>query len=632
MTSARNIHRILTLLATLLLTASLRQPVAAQEPESTTGKAFSDAQHLYNDGKPAEALTAFQQFESQYKLSVMVPQALYLQGCCCFSLHKYRDAVDTFARLVKAYPTAPIIPEAILKEAECYRELKNYPKALVVYRQFEAQYPKHEMLPQAMLGEAWTIFRQNDLKTAGDIAQEVRSRFANDSIASVEALFLLGQILTTKKNSDDAEKVYQQLAASDSPRATQALYLAGETMFDAKRYTNAIAYYERFLSASRTVPAVHALITFRIAACYYGLQDFARARDNFTAFLQQYPADERAPDALFRLGRSYFQLSQNTNDPRMVRENLAGAVTNYELIRSKFPDSELLPEVTFQLGYLYAYLGAEDIDKSVTSFQEFANRWPDNRLVPEALYQIARNESAQSKFDAAIRAYKQLIDKYPKHDLAPFAACEIAAVYRTVGSDMLRKEQFAQARDAFQKSLALFPNDTRTTPLAQLGLGEACLGLSQFAGAEKAFNQILTANPQNTVAQLGLAKAYLAQGKTSFSNAKTVDLLNKVMASAKGENAGEAAFLLGNYFFNLRDNEKENKKAALAYYLRVALLTSGPCGEEAAFRTGQCHKVLGNTEAARGAFQAYLRRFPTGRFAADARQDLDSLPTSSPQS
>jgi len=620
MTPLRTTHRLLAVLASLLL-----QTAVAQEPESVTEKALNEARLLYSDGKMAEALTAFQQFENQYKLSASVPQAIYHQGWCWIGLHKYQNAVDTFARLVKAYSAAPIIPEAILQEADCFQALKLYPKAVDLYRQFETQYPQHKLLLGAMLGEAWALLRQNDLKTARDVVQKIRSQFPDDTVAVGGTSLILGQILTTEKNYDDAEKVYQQLAASDSPRATQALYLAGEAMFDAKRYTNAIAYYERFLSASTAGPDLRASTLFRIAACYYGLQDFARARDNFTAFLQKYPADERVPDALFRLGRSYFQLSQNTNDPKMVRVDLAGAVTNYELIRSRFPKSELLPEVTFQLGYLYAYLGAQDAAKSLALFQEFVERWPENHLVPEALYQIARNEFTQSRFAAAIAAYQQLIDKYPNHDLAPFAIHEIAAVYFAAGRVMLRQEQFAQARDAFQNSLALSPTDTRTVTLTQIGLGEACLGLNQLDDAGKAFNQILTTNPQNTAAQLGLAKVYLAQGKNSSTNAKAVDLLNKVMAGARGENANEAAFLLGNYFFNLPENEKENKKTALAYHLRVALLTSGSRGEEASFRSGQCHKVLGNTEAARSAFQAYLRRFPTGKFVADAKQELASL-------
>jgi len=625
MTLIRNMCRLLPVLVLLLL------PTArAQETESPIAKAFADARQLYDNGKITEALAAIQQYESENKFSTTIPQAIYFEGWCQIGLHRYQEAADAFDRLIKTYPATSFTPEAILKEAECYRELKNYAKALDLYRQFETHYPKHELLPQAMLGEAWTLFRQNDLSTARNIVEKLRAEFPNDAIASLDSQFLLYQILAAEKNYDDANKIYQQIAASDNPRATDALFVQAETPFASGQFQEALDRFQKF-AAINNDPRLHETTDFRIATCYYGLHDFSRARDNFMAFLQKYPTGKLVPDALFQLGRSYFEISQKATDPKMVQANLANAAKNYELIRANFSKSELVPEVTFQLGYLYAYLGAHDAAKSFGLFQEFVRRWPENLLVPEALYQIAHNEFTQSKFTAAIASYQQLIDKYPDHNLAPFAVHEIAAVYRAVGSAMLRQEQFAAARDAFQNSLALYPADARTATLAQIGLGEACLGINRLDDAEKTFKQILTANPQNTDAELGLAKVYLSQGKDLPANAKAVDLLNKVMASAKGENANEAAFLLGDYFFNLQDNKKENKKTALAYDLRVALLTSGPRGEEAAFRSGQCHKVLGNTEAARSAFQAYLRRFPTGKFIADAKQELASLPAPTQQ-
>jgi TolA-binding protein len=793
MTSARNSSRLVSFLAALLLsTISL----LAQKPGSATEEAFNDAQGLYHNGKLPEALAAFQQFESQYQLSASVTQAMYLQGWCWIGLHKYREAAEVFGRLVKSYPIASIVPEAMLKEAECYRELKNYPQALDIYHQFETQYPQHKLRPQALLGMAWALFQQGDQNTAKNIAQKVRSQFPDDNIASVDALFLLGQILTVEKNYDEADKLYQQIPSqTDNPRIAENLYLAGEAMFDARRYTNAIAYYERVqsdpdlrASAAFRIANCYQLVgrldeaitdyrqflktwpdnqfaeqaqfafiqvlterheptdaesesrvfqekypnspfatdvlflraealfasgrfqesldrfqkfaaagknaqlletaDFRIAACYYGLHDFSHARDNFIAVMKKHPNSKLTPDALFRLGRSYFEISRQATDPATIHTNLVDAINNYEIIRARFANSESVSEVTFQLGHLYTYLSPPDLDKAVARFQEFVNRWPGNGLVPEALYQIARNQFAQSQFAAAIATYQQLIDKYPDGDFASFAVYGIvdsyrkaknsndvyatlnqftaqknanvriaaatsiielaldendaqrayaaavkllvdpeknhlpAASYVAVGDAMLRYEHFAQARDAYQKFLTLYPNDTRTTPHAQIGIGKASLALNQLNDAEKAFDQVIATNPHDPDAELGLAKIYLARGS---ANLKTVDLLNNVMANAKGNNTGEAAFLLAGYFLNLRGNEKENTKTALAYYLRASLMISGPDGEEAAFHTAQCHKALGDVEAARSAFQAYLRRFPNGKLAADAKQELASL-------
>src|SRR5262249_10622805 len=136
-----------------------------------------------------------------------------------------------------------------------------------------------------------------------------------------------------------------------------------------------------------------------------------------------------------------------------------------------------------------------------------------------------------------------------------------------LGNAMLHRDQFAPARDAYQKALDHYPGDARNTLLARLGWAKSELGLNQIDGAESAFNQVIAADPDatsRTEAELGLAMVDLmrgyALGPNEASNIRAVDRLNKVMASAKGEEASEAAYMLANYFFSFTDNEKENKK------------------------------------------------------------------------
>jgi len=979
MTAARSMLSVVGLSAILLLSECFTpRVVVAQERESPTAKAFNDAHQLYDSGKVAEALVAFQKFEGQYKFSIFVPQAIYFQGWCFANMQKYPQAITVFDRLFQGYPTTTVMPEAMLKQAECYRAVTNYAKALQLCREFEAMYPKHELRPQALLGEAWARFRLNDLKSSRDIIEKTRTEFPNDPVVSLASQLLLGQILTAEKDYDGARKVYEQIAAQQNdPRTTEGLFLAGESMFDARRYEDAIRFYkcvpstsnliERIqrrindleahhgtstayeiqlsdlrqlqnkfeagpdlhtsallrtarcyqllgrlvdakvayrefldtypndplavqgrLALSQVLAEIHQLdeaeatskglqkkypdstlatdamflqaetafaagqfqealnryqrfaastknlqnlevADFRIAACHFGLKDFGKARDEFDAFLQHHPNSPMTPDVVFRIGRSSFELSRVATDPKVVQANIRDAIRYFEQIRANFPTSELIPEATFQLGYLYASLAAQDVDKtatvnyekSVASFQEFVNRWPTHHLVPEALYQIGRSQFAQRKIDAAITAYEQLVDKFPDDELSPYAAygiadcsaaegksdqmvatlrdfvkrypndvragnalyrialqlesekkldeavtayrdvishaaaasrltndlrdaavaselhiaeilngretirdtvadcvefldkfqkepvavhamiAQIAALYRNsnrsedayamldqlttryphnadvrvaaltgtielalgkhdaqrayagtrklladperdrlpsvsylaIGNALITRGEFAHARAAFQECVTLYPNDARTLPLAQLGLANADLNLNQLDDAENSFNQVLAANPQGPLfaqAQLGIAEVCLARGRDKGpmdpQNVLGVELLNKVMAAAEGDTASKAAYALGNYFFQFTDNEKENKKTALAYYLRVALQAGGPIGEEAAFRTGECHRALENIEAARSAYLAYLRRFPNGQFSEQAKKELESLP------
>jgi TolA-binding protein len=411
----RILRRHLSLLVACLVLA-LTTALRAQETDSPIDKAFADARKRYDEGRFADALTVIQRYESENKFSTTLPRAIYFEACCHIRLHKYQEAADTFNHLIRTYPASPLVPPAILQEAECRRDAKSYPRAVALYRQFETQYPSHEMLPQAMLGEAQALFQQNDLNAASTIAETIRARFPNDAKVGLGSQFLLGQILMVQKNYVAAGEVYQQIVTNHNPSVPAALFLQAET---------------RFASGQ-----------------------FQAARDEFTVFLQRHAESNLVPVALFRLGRCDFALSQKATTPKAAQAYLADAVKNYELIREKFPSSELLPEVTFQLGYLHAYLDIGDTAKSLTLFQEFVQRWPKDPLVPEALYQIAHNEFAQSKFDAAISTYQQLIHKYPNRELAPFAVRELADVNRTVRRDMPRQGHFAQTQDAFQNSPA----------------------------------------------------------------------------------------------------------------------------------------------------------------------------------
>ena len=73
-------------------------------------KAYECARALYDGGKVGEALAAFQAFESQYRLSAVMPQVIYLQGWCWADLQKYHEAINTFDRLRMATRPPPSSP------------------------------------------------------------------------------------------------------------------------------------------------------------------------------------------------------------------------------------------------------------------------------------------------------------------------------------------------------------------------------------------------------------------------------------------------------------------------------------------------------------------------------------------
>ncbi len=169
------------------------QTPAPATAEPTSQEAFAAAVKLYENGKWVDALSAFQKFAEDFKFSDAVPQAIYYQGWCWFNIKRYQESATVFEKLIRSYPTSSLVQEATLKQAECYRQLEDHAKAGSIYHEFQKKYSKHELAPQAMLGEAWMQYRQKNFAAAKAIAQNVRSQFSTDPVASLDALFLLAQ-------------------------------------------------------------------------------------------------------------------------------------------------------------------------------------------------------------------------------------------------------------------------------------------------------------------------------------------------------------------------------------------------------------------------------------------------------
>ena len=212
------------------------KPAAPAKPATsikTAAKAFEEAQQFYSDGNWVGALDAFQKFATNYPYSSAVPTARYYQGWCWANQGQYQQAANVLQSLITStYSNHEIVAEATLKQAECYRELNEITKAIELYRRFQKLYPSHEMLPQALLGEAWALYRGKNSAGAKALIRLVQSRFFDNPEVTLNALFLLGQVLTEDRDFVGAAKVYKEISRQRfNPRAAQAMYLAAEAAF-----------------------------------------------------------------------------------------------------------------------------------------------------------------------------------------------------------------------------------------------------------------------------------------------------------------------------------------------------------------------------------------------------------------
>ncbi len=406
---------------------------------------FETARKLYQDGQWQEALTAFQKCETTHPFSATVPDAINYEGWCWLNLHRFEDAATAFARVLRDYPTAPVAAEATLKKAECHRALKQFDQAEQLYREFPTKYPQHALIAQAMVGEAATRFDSHDYAAAETAVRTLLGRFPNQ----LDALFLLGQVLTKEERYEDADKVYHDLldrhpndrvaeqagfsliqslaqrgqleqASAEietykkrypkSGLIESAMLIQAEALFGQQNYKEALPLYEQTLLGAKD-PQAAETIQFRIASCQFNVEQFDKARDGFAGVVEKYPQGKLAPDALFHLGQTYSEIARRTNDPKIAQPHPVEATKAY--------------------------------DKAVASFQEFVQKWPGNSLVPEALYQIASAHADERKFPEMVESLRQYAKRYPNH-------VHVADALYTIGTQLEAQKKPDEAMAAYR--------------------------------------------------------------------------------------------------------------------------------------------------------------------------------------
>jgi tetratricopeptide (TPR) repeat protein len=309
-------------------------------------------------------------------------------------------------------------PVALLRIGNCYQQLGKPEEASVVYQFILDMYPLEKLSK-------------------------------NEKPIHENAHYRLIQTLNERKQplkADEMAALFKQ-KFPDTDLNADANFTQAEAKFGTRDFKGALPLYQESLTKVKDAQVLE-VVDFRIPSCYFELEDFEQAVKGYDTFRTKHPNSKYAPTALFLIGRARFMIARNSSDQATAKKNLADAVTAFEDVRKNYPTFDNLPILTFQLGYLYSFLGAYDIDpktgkpaspanydKAIAAYQEFLEKWPETKnadeqlLAPEAWFQIAQAQAALQKPTEAIKAYQTLIEKYPNSVLAPEAAYNIGGAY-----------------------------------------------------------------------------------------------------------------------------------------------------------------------------------------------------------
>lgn len=113
--------------------------------------------------------------------------------------------------------------------------------------------------------------------------------------------------------------------------------------------------------------------------------------------------------------------------------DFAGARLHYRAIVERFPSSQILPDVLYQIGRGFAL--EDNVDQAIKWFERVQTEFPDHPTAPDALSQEASAYARLGKTKEAVSRYRKIIEKYPDHARLDRAYLNIVDALRDAGED-----------------------------------------------------------------------------------------------------------------------------------------------------------------------------------------------------
>ncbi len=633
------------------------------------------------------------------------PEELLAAASALYDVKRYKDAAPKLEAFLANYPTHEKVGPAALALGRCRSELKEFKKAVPAYEKaIASKNPAVLVMAQLGLGES-AVYGEMFEKAPPALEAALKAPLKPEQAAL--ALYWLGQAYFELKRYPSAEEAYERVLKEHSavefadgaafgsgmaalrqdkaeiarqrlmgfvekyPKSDdhdRGVLVLAEIDLDAKRYKEARAGFARLVDEKTTDPEIAKSAEDGLATVLLNQGDYQAAVPRLEALLAKRPVgDVQHQRIALSLGHARYHLK------------------NYDLAFTAYADASAATDEGIASESLYwagnAAMGANKPAEGAAQFAKLVSRFPKNTLASKAQLKSGDALSSAKQTDAALVAYKAVLDNYagtpqaaearssmldlvdaiadgaklaaaisqlPAADRGP-STLRLARIYlddkkyvevvstltefmksnpqpELAGEGQLR---IGQAQDSLQKApaaIAAYSEAVKISPNApwvvdaQGRLAWLYLDAKQPAESERSALAALALKPDpqgEQQARLALVQAQLDQEKWDPA-LETSRLLLSLKPSP------ETTMSL--VYTQAWVNEKKGKaEDAVPFWERiVAEFPKSEYAAEALVRVGDARLKASKFEDARDRYAALLTGFPRSTFASEARFKLGS--------
>ncbi len=438
-------------------------PLRRGEGAPSVDAQFKQAVELYNKENYPEALRQFK------KVLLRQPGhagAYYYAGLIRYREKQYRHALINFQKAL-AYPELGYNAHFYL--GKIYGEQKNYAKAvdhlfryisLTNYEVGKNEAKELIRLYRELGGAAVSdAVEQGSIANAGKAdslpstrepypALEIRidsllTMLTVDTLSDLGHQLLSGIHLFIEGKYDDAVREFKKILA-DHPSgnvAVHCLYNTGICYMKLRLFKDAENQFQQILDRHPNHPAAPKCLFFKCIS-YSERAESATAEKLLRKFIQQYRAHEWIGNAWEKLGDVYVDMEQH----RKAIDAYTQAINLFQRVTDKVA-------ALFKQGKAYQELGngARGVEcfRRAIEIGEKANVF---LRVPDCYYRIADEYYRIKEYEKALEYYTKATRKYPSFQETPWGLFQIGSINKNIG-------KYQEAIKAFKDLIKRYPDD-----------------------------------------------------------------------------------------------------------------------------------------------------------------------------
>lgn len=412
---------------------------------------------LYNLGNTADALPYLRKYvaEAQSPRS----SAFYILGVDDYENGRYSEAID---RLQKAVGDTDLTGQSsYLYLGQCYAKMGDTNAAILAFEKAS------KMDFDASVTEAaaynYIVARMDGGRVPFANSVDMMEDFLRKYPRSQYADAVRESLVTGYMSSSDYESALRILNSIAEPSQTMlaakqnVLLVLGSREYQAGDTETALGYFRQGASIETSNENVAAQCRLWAANCYYDLDQYAEAADNYLAYLNSSDADsQNRIAAYYNLGytrlrqqrytegyKDFIRVAENTEAEPATRADAYNraadclycqrefdrAATYYNKAYRTFPQAG--DYALFQQAQMNGY--KRDYRKRIELLDRMLSEFPTSPLAPEAMMAQAESYNVLGNTTKSISIYESVMDKYPATEQARRSSLQLAMNKLNIG-------------------------------------------------------------------------------------------------------------------------------------------------------------------------------------------------------